>query len=93
MPQPTCLRAGAEVVLTGIQARADCNGRRGAARSFDPSKGRYAVDLGAGSGQPAETLSLKRANLVQCLQVQLRPPAGGALPEAAQGEERATLAG
>lgn len=84
---PTLLPPGERVTVFGLKARPEVNGKRGTVRSFDAGKGRYAVELKAGEGEggsEAETLALKRDNLVAELTVALGPPEDGsdaALPE------------
>lgn len=78
---PTDIPPGAEVVLRGIKSRSEVNGRRGVARSFDASKGRYAVEIPGADGAEPETIALRRENLVQRLRVALvRDDADAALP-------------
>jgi hypothetical protein len=60
-PQQQLLRR--RVVLHGLSARPELNGRAGVAVSFDPSTGRYGVQLD-GSGGRAEKVALRPANLV-----------------------------
>jgi len=74
---PTTIGAGTDVVIFGLKARPECNERRGIVRSFDGSKGRYAIDLKPAGESPAETLALKRDNLVQALRVALSEPTDG----------------
>jgi len=93
---PVDLNAGADVVLCGLKARPECNGRRGVVRSLDAAKGRYAVDLSEAGELPAETLALKRDNLVQRLHVRLSEPSDGSaggLPETLIEIAEAVLAG
>ena len=61
---PVQLASGEKVGVFGLKARPEVNGRRGVVKSFDASKGRYAVDLKEDSQGAAETLALKRDNLV-----------------------------
>ena len=89
---PTSLASGAEVILFGLVSKPECNGRRGVVRSLDTSKGRYAVELRAAAGAAAETLALKRDNLVQALKVRLSEPTdgsdGGLPATCSEGAER-----
>ena len=64
-PKPSTLTSdaplvGCRVVLRGLAARPELNGRLGTAGKFDTAKGRYAVRLLDG---PSEPLSIKPANL------------------------------
>ena len=78
---PPPMRPGSAVRLFGLQSKPEANGRRGAVRGYDATKGRYAVELEAAGGADAETLSLKRDNLALCLQaVPLRAMEGAELP-------------
>jgi len=81
---PTTVDAGCDVAIFGLKARPECNGRRGVVRSFDASKGRYAVELKqteAEGGSEAETLALKRDNLVVARRVELTTPTDGSVAE------------
>ena len=51
------------VLLHGLSARPELNGRTGVAVSFDPNTGRYGVQLD-GSGGRAEKVALRPANLL-----------------------------
>ena len=82
---PTTLDANADVAIFGLKARPDVNGRRGRARSFDAAKGRYAVELEPGADGSAETLALKRENLVAARRVELAPPTDGSAGELPSG--------
>ncbi len=93
---PVDVSAGTEVISFGLKSRPECNGRRGVVRSLDTTKGRYAVELGEVHELPAETLALKRDNLVQALAVALAEPADGSpggLPEALSGLSEAAIEG
>jgi len=83
---PTLLSPGEKVSVFGLKARPEVNGRRGTVRSFDASKGRYAVELRAGetavgeqeaAGSGTEMLALKRDNIVAEVRVALGAPADG----------------
>jgi len=78
---PTAISSGGVVVLFGLKARPDCNGRRGTVRSFDVAKGRYAVALEATADAEEETLALKRDNLVLTCKVALAASDQAALPD------------
>lgn len=88
---PTTIPAGTSVHLFGLKARPEVNGARGVIRSFDASKGRYAVEL------DSETLALKRDNLVVACKVELvaSPPDGSdaALPDACTGCSEGAIVG
>ena len=96
---PVSLAAGARVVIFGLKARPEVNGRSGTIKGFDASKGRYAVEVkpdADGSGSEAETLALKRDNLVSSASVELAaPPDGsdGELPAACAGATSGLLVG
>ena len=93
---PVDLKASTEVIAFGLKARPECNGRRGVVRSFDTTKGRYAVELGDAGDMPAETLALKRDNLMQALTVALSEPTDGSpggIPEALSGVPTVVLEG
>lgn len=88
---PTILNPGVSVHVFGLKARPEINGMRGVVKSYDGDKARYAVQL------EAETLALKRDNLVVACKVELvaSPPDGGdaALPEACAGCSEGTVVG
>jgi len=67
-PPPPALRlpAGGFVKLRGLRAAAERNGQVGVLKEFEPSNGRYTVQLRDGS-----QLALKQANLLQMLDVWL----------------------
>ena len=93
---PVDMKASTEVIAFGLKARPECNGRRGVVRSFDTTKGRYAVELGDAGDMPAETLALKRDNLMQALTVALSEPTDGSpggIPEALSGVPTVVLEG
>ena len=93
---PTNIGAGVEVTVFGLKARPECNGRVGVVRSLDGIKGRYAVDLKESEGLAAETLALKRDNLVvKCKVSLLAPPDGseGELPAACAGSTEGHVCG
>lgn len=96
---PTTITSGTPVHMFGLKARPDANGRRGVVKSFDGSKGRYAVDIPRPeeeSGEP-ETLALKRDNLVVSAKVALvaTPPDGsaGELPASCAGSTEGLVVG
>lgn len=84
---PTEIPAGSEVKLMALQSKPELNGRRGKVQGFDAAKGRYWVETAGEAG--AETLSLKRDNLLQVglrvSLIELAPDgSGAALPEGAE---------
>lgn len=72
---PTLLPPGDSVTLVGLKARPEVNGRRGTVRGFDATKARFAVELKDDADGAAETLALKRDNLVAEMRVALEAPA------------------
>ena len=93
---PVNMPDGASVVAFGLNKRPECNGRRGVVRSLDPATGRYAVDLAEAADAKAETLALKRDNLVQALKVALQEPTDGSkggLPGGLHGSAEGVLEG
>ena len=79
---PVDLSPSSPVVLFGLKAKPEANGRRGVVKSYDASKGRFAVELKATAGEDdggaAETLALKRDNLMLACKVTFDPtPADG----------------
>lgn len=61
-------------MVVGLEAKPELNGRQGAIKSFDESKGRYGVALEGG-----DAMLLKRANLL---------PTGHAAPGGSLGRLR-----
>jgi hypothetical protein len=88
---PVTLSPDTRVTACGIQSRPALNGMRGVVKGYDPSRSRYQVKI---EGE-AETLALKRENLVCCLAVVLKAPAHGRapLPSALDGVSKATVCG
>eukprot|EP00962_Isochrysis_galbana_P030193 scaffold9772_cov128-Isochrysis_galbana.AAC.1 len=88
---PVTLSPNTNVVARGIQSRPGLNGMRGVVKGYDPSRGRFQIKI---EGE-AETIALKRENLVCCLTVELKPPADGSasLPSALAGLSEATVCG
>lgn len=86
---PITMGPGAEVAIVGLKSKPELNGQCGKVVRFDPSKGRYEVQL---EGE-RDGLALKRDNLVQLGAVSLLAPADGELPESARGEKRGTIVG
>ena len=74
---PTGLAPNTEVVLFALKSKPELNDRKGVVKSFDSSKGRYAVEI------DSETLALKRDNLcAACKNVELSAADDGTvLPE------------
>lgn len=76
---PTSLAVGTEVQLFALKSRPELNGRRGAVTLFDPTKGRFAIEVPAtaeGEGG-AETVALRRENLVLACRVAFEQPSDG----------------
>ena len=88
---PTSIPQRTKVRVFGLKARPEVNGREGVVGSFDAAKGRYAVALKESADAAAETLALKRDNLVQQLPVEIRLPQGGEAPEGLAAADRAVL--
>jgi len=88
---PPTLGQRCEVVVLGLKARPEYNGRRGAVLGFDSSAGRFNVELADAAVAALETIALKRSNLLRPITVPLRAPVGGSLPSAAQDANVATL--
>ncbi len=49
LDKPTTPVEGDEVVVRGLQGRAELNGQTGTLLSFDAGKGRWAIQLAAGT--------------------------------------------
>ena len=73
---PTSLVNGVKCQILGLKSKPECNGKIGTVRSFDPMRGRYAIELDAEEdsevdssdeeeAKSPETLALKRDNLFQ----------------------------
>ena len=75
---PTGLAPNTEVVLFALKSKPELNDRKGVVKSFDSSKGRYAVEI------DSETLALKRDNSVRRMQ-ECRVERGGRWHRAARG--------
>ena len=95
---PPVLRRNSAVRLRGLQSRQELNGISGRTHVYDQAKGRYQVEVEmeaeAKGGGAAETLALKRDNLVLALEdLTLRAQEGVEMPAAAAAHARAALRG
>ncbi|KAL1522327.1 hypothetical protein AB1Y20_017319 [Prymnesium parvum] len=86
---PINIPSGQQVVVVGLVSKPQLNGRTAKVGRFFPEKQRYDVLV---DGE-AESLALKRVNLVQRCSLSLLAPLDGELPAAARGATTGTIVG